>query len=269
MAKGAKPSVEVGQKYTSKLGEVYEVVEYNSANKGVVIKFESTGNLMTCSAKEVKNGSVKNTMQKNVFGVACFGVGPWKAKVNGKFLPEYQLWIGLMTRIYHEPTLKDHPTYRSASICDEWHNFQNFAAWCQSQVGFLTKQANSKSFALDKDLLVPNNKVYSSETCCFLPNHINVALKGRQSEKGEQIPSGVYWHKASNSYTASANKNGKQYHLGCFATPEYAKVVFRKFKTEYLQELAEQYKDQISEAAYLALKNINLDERTIYSTAEG
>lgn len=268
MTKGTKPSVEVGQNYVSTTGEEYQVVEYKGSVKGVTIKFLSSGNTMVCSAKEVRNGSVKNPLQKSVFGVACFGEGPWKAKVNGKFLPEYQLWIGLMTRIYHEPTLKDHPTYRTASICKEWHNFQNFAEWCQGQIGFLSKQANGKSFALDKDLLIPNNKVYSPATCCFLPNHINVALKGRQSKKGEEIPSGVYWHNASSSYVAAANKNGQQFHLGCFGTVEQAKKVFRKFKTEYLRELAEEYKDRISVAAYEALRNINMDERLTYSITE-
>lgn len=267
MAKGAKPSVKVGDNFTSKSGEPYEVIEYKAAKMGVTIRFTSTGNTMLCSAKEVKNGSVKNVLQKSVYNVACFGIGQYKAKVSGKFTPEYQVWIGMMTRVYDPKAYVKHPTYRSASVCEEWLNFQNFAKWCQGKIGFMSAEANGRAYHLDKDILVPNNLVYGPDACCFLPNHINVALKGRQLDKTAELPAGVYWHNASNSYVAQVQMNGKNKHLGCFQTVDEARKTYRKEKTAYLCSLAERYKDVLCDSAYNALINIDLDERTEYEYA--
>jgi hypothetical protein len=263
---GIKPSVKVGEVYLSKSGELYVVTNYTKSVGGVTIKFLSTGNSQVCSAKEVKNGSVKNPLQISVYGVGCFGVGEYRAKVNNKFTPEYQIWIGMMTRVYNEGELKKHPTYENVKVCDEWLNFQNFAKWCQTQKGFKVKEDNGRAMALDKDLLVPNNDTYGPDTCCFLPNQINVAMKGRQLDKLTDLPSGVYWHNASNGYTASINKEGFQYHLGCFKDVESAKIAFRKEKKQYLSELADKFKNDISDEAFNALKNIDLDCRNIFNT---
>lgn len=267
MAKGKIPSVEVGQKYTSVVGEAYEVVEYRSAVKGVVIKFESTGSLMTCSAKEVRNGSVKNAMQRTVYGVGCFGIRPYKAKISGKFTPEYQVWIGMMSRVYRPESWAKHPTYRNTTVCVAWLNFQVFAEWCQDKLGFNKKEVAGRAYHLDKDILIPNNYEYSPEACCFLPNHINVALKGRQLNKAKELPAGVHWHNASQSYTACVQTYGKQNHLGCFSTIDAARKAYRKAKKAYLLELAETYKAEMSPEAYEALVNIDLDKRTEYEYA--
>lgn len=269
MSKGPKPGVKVGERFLNSLGDEYEVVAYRQAHKGIDIKFLSTGNIIRdVSAKEVKSGFIKNPLAKSVYGTGCFGEGPFKAKIAGRFTPEYQIWIGMMTRVYSEVERIKHPTYEEVTVCNEWLNFQNFANWCQTQVGFKMADPSvaAKRLALDKDLLIPNNYIYRPEACCFIPNDINVALKGRQRDKTAALPSGVYWHEASQSYTAAFGSKGKQEHLGCFANPEDAKRAFRKRKTEYLQQLAESYKDIISEQAYNALLNFNMDAREEYNT---
>lgn len=265
---GTKSSVKVGEVYVSNSAEFYVVTDYKRSVKGVTIKFLSTGNSMVCSAKEVKNGNVKNPLQKSVYDVGCFGIGNYKAKICGKFTPEYQLWIGMMTRVYNEGMLESHPSYKSVTVCEEWLNFQNFANWCQDKLGFNRKESNGRAYMLDKDLLIPGNRSYSPDACCFLPHQVNVALKGRQSDKRSELPSGVYWHKASNGYIAATSKKGKQFHLGCFDSSEEAKEVFRKFKKEYFAELADEYKDVISEEAYLALKSFSFEGREIFNNVE-
>jgi hypothetical protein len=54
-------------------------------------------------------------------------------------------------------------------VCNEWHNFQNFAEWfCKNYC-----DASMDKWQLDKDIIVPGNRVYSPETCCFVPNAVN------------------------------------------------------------------------------------------------
>lgn len=267
MAKGKKPAVNVGDKFTSNTGEEYTVTDYVGSSKGVTIKFISTGNSVLCSAKEVKSGSIKNVLQKSVYGVGCFGEGKYKAKVGGKFTPEYQVWIGMMTRVYEPRSHVSHPTYSKASVCNGWLNFQNFATWCQTQQGFNTAEPNGRAHHLDKDVLIPNNLEYGPEACCFITHQVNIALKGRQLDKTTDLPCGVYWHKAANSYVAQIQKESLQYHLGCFPSVDSARQAYRKEKREYIAYLAEKQRHLMCEAAYVALININLDERTEYEYA--
>lgn len=264
----SKLSVAVGQVFTSKEGEQYRVVDYKKAYNGVTIEFLSTGNQVVCSAKEVRSGKIKNYMRVSVHGKGYIGEGKYLAKPNGKPTREYLIWAGMLRRVYHEAERFKHPTYSHIEVCEEWFNFQSFAEWCQGQVGFDLKDKNGASFVLDKDLLTENSKVYSPATCCFLPTHINSALQGRQRDKDEDLPSGVY-RKPSGRYVAKSTKAGTHCHLGVFDSAEEAKAAYRKFKTGYLQSLAEEYKNVISEEAYRALTNINLESRSIYNTAWG
>lgn len=258
--KGVAPSVFVGFSNKNKQGDLYRVVEYNGS-RDVTVLFESTNTFIKSEAKEVKNGSIKNPLSKSAYGVGCFGVGKFKAKIGQKFTQEYQTWIGMIGRVYSEKELAKHPLYERITVCDFFLNYQNFAGWCQSQVGFKVKDVNGRHFYIDKDLLIPNNSVYSPEACCFIPCAINSALKGRQYNKQDQTPSGVYWHKASNSFIASLGKFDKQAHLGCFGSIAAAEAEYTKEKESYVRELAELYKCKISEKAYKALLEFSLSDR--------
>lgn len=66
-------------------------------------------------------------------------------------------------------------SYQDVLVSSEFANFQKFAEWCISQPGH-----DKKGWHLDKDLLSkPNDRMYSPETCCFLPAAINIALRNR------------------------------------------------------------------------------------------
>lgn len=47
-------------------------------------------------------------------------------------------------------------------VCQEWHNFQNFAEWFYSNA-----PKDIENFDLDKDITFDGNKMYSPETCKF------------------------------------------------------------------------------------------------------
>lgn len=63
---------------------------------------------------------------------------------------------------------KNHPTY--VGVSSEFDDFQRFVEWSKEQYGY---NLDSGSWCLDKDILAPENKVYSEATCLFVPGEVN------------------------------------------------------------------------------------------------
>lgn len=251
--------IKVGEKFLLNTGEVVEVIKYVGAVKGVTVRFEE-GNTVVCSSKELRAGYVKNPLRNSVLGKACIGEGAYDARSL-----EYRHWMHMLQRVYLPELHIKHPNYSDAAICTDWHNFQNFAQWCQIADGFSKTCEDGRVFCLDRDLLYPNNKLYSPETCCFIPNCINVGLEGRKRSKTSGLPTGVFWHKATNGYIVSVSSGSNQQHIGCFRDLTQAKFEYNKAKTDILVELAQKYRWQISEAAYQALNSVDISERFTYN----
>ena len=74
------------------------------------------------------------------------------------------------------------------------------------------KDDNGRLYHLDKDILVKGNKVYSPETCCFVPQEINSLLVTSVRSRGDQ-PIGVSYNKLTQKYEAYYNERRKRkYH---------------------------------------------------------
>lgn len=158
----------------------------------------------------------------------------------------YSQWLHMRERcrpLYWERF----PTYIGATFQDEWKDYDIFYDWITDQVGYGLPFSN-----LDKDLL-GDGKLYSAETCCILPQRINIALTYKMSTMGE-YPSGVSLNQGR--YMATLAYDGKNKNLGRYSTPKEASDVYIKFKTERIQSLAYEYKDIISDRAFNALMNI-------------
>ena len=95
---------------------------------------------------------------KKVFGVAtCDLTG-----VSGT--RHYSVWRNILKRCYTH--YKCHQSsYEGCSIVPEWLIYSTFKKWFDANY--------ISDYQLDKDLLVKGNKVYSPETCCFVPQEIN------------------------------------------------------------------------------------------------
>ena len=124
-------------------------------------------------------------------------------------------------------------------------DFQDFAEWCQDQIGYL------EGFHLDKDLLLRGNKEYGKDTCVFLPQEVNKLLTKRDRFRGE-YPLGVQADRGS--IRASCHTGtGRATVLGYFKNPVKAFEVYKKFKENHMKEVAQQWKSQIDPRAYQAL----------------
>ena len=154
-------------------------------------------------------------------------------KIGGKTVwecPFYKKWASLLRRCYNERCLQRRPQYRDCSVCEEWKTFSNFMAWMKTQ-SWEGKQ-------IDKDILVPGNKVYSPETCVFVSRNVNVLLTNSFASRGK-YPVGVRFNVSIQKYTAQMSRYSKNIHLGTFDTPEEAHEVYKKERTKYILEVAE------------------------------
>ena len=196
-----------------------------------------------------KKGIIKEKKGK------VFGVG-----INDSLLPvgcnnvAYRRWVAMLHRCYGNFS-KKHPTYSVCSVCEEWLVFSNFEKWFNENY--------KDGYELDKDLLSgKENKVYSPETCCFLPQRINKLIltnKGRRSNIIGSSKKGDKWE----SFISALDEDGKKkrIHLGYFNSPQEAFAAYKLAKESYVKEVAQKYYDNgdITKRVYDALMSFTVN----------
>jgi hypothetical protein len=100
---------------------------------------------------------------------------------------------------------------------------------------------------LDKDILIPGNKVYSPDTCCLVTQHINTLLTSCTSSRGD-YPVGVSYSKREKKFRAVLSTFGVNKQLGEFKTPEEASIVYLTAKKEHILMIALTQEDRVSNA---------------------
>lgn len=219
-------------------------IEYGG---NVLIEFVKTGFVTKVKKSAVINGEVKDKLYPSVCGVGVTGCKylTWE---NGKSLPEYVVWKGMIERCYSERVQKRSPTYLNCRVSENFKKYEYFYEWMNECAYY------RDGWALDKDLLVRDNKIYSEETCVFLPKELNTFLTKRGRFRGEN-PLGVFRKDDQSSFTAYISIFGKIKHLGSFPTQEDAFMAYKVAKQNQAKILAEKYKDVIDPRAYNALLN--------------
>lgn len=189
--------------------------------------------------------------KKLTYGVGYNSTGKYTARVNGRVSKAHYSWSNMMRRCYCPKYQKKYPTYIGCTVADEWHDFQKFAQW------FYSQKDSGKSYALDKDLLIVNNKVYSPETCCFVPQELNKLLLNHASARGD-LPQGVNIRKSSPKFRAKIRIGGKQEHLGYFNCPNEAYQTYKVAKEANVKRMALEWQDRIADNVFQALMNWEL-----------
>lgn len=180
----------------------------------------------------------------------------WDGK---EILKEYSLWNDMLFRCTQKYRDK-FPTYSGCLVSDNFKSYTFFYEWCHRQIGFQKKDENNRSWCLDKDLLVKGNKVYSEDTCIFIPNRINTLIVKCDSSRGE-FPVGVYWDKRLKKFISQCNSGtGRQECLGYFNTPQEAFQAYKTFKESLIKDVANEYKEQLDSRVYEALMNYEVNE---------
>lgn len=160
----------------------------------------------------------------------------------------YDIWKRIIDRCCDEKYQEKYPTYKDVTVCAEWYDFHNFSKWYESNY--------IETFHLDKDVLCRNCKIYSPETCCFVPREINNLFTNRYNKRGI-YPLGV--SKLNNLFKSNISINGLRVHLGLFKTPQEAFEVYKIAKENYIKEKANEWKGKITEEVYNAMYVYEVD----------
>ena len=107
---------------------------------------------------------------------------------------------------------------------------------------------------LDKDILYKGNKVYSRETCIFVPNRINVLFTKRDNSRGN-CPIGVTPDSSGNYVAQCHDEYVKLVCLGIYSTKEEAFYAYKKYKERVIKEVIDSYKGKIPEPFYSRLRD--------------
>ena len=164
--------------------------------------------------------------------------------VNGKqkqkqvwFCPFYRTWSDMLKRCFSDKYKARYPTYKDVTCCEEWLVFSNFKRWMEKQ-DWQGKQ-------LDKDIIFPENNVYSPETCTFVSGVTNLFVVASDASRGEH-PLGVHCDKGNKKFQSQCSNpfTKKHENLGRFNCPKEAHEAWRKRKHELAQIVAETETDQ-------------------------
>mgnify|MGYP000684030248 FL=1 len=157
--------------------------------------------------------------------------------INGKRItcPYYQRWQDMLRRGYSRKLKEKYSTYKDVTVCEDWYLFSKFHQWMEKQ--------DWKDKHLDKDIVCPNNKVYSPETCVFVTGDINMLLINRGAARGKYCQ-GVNYHKGAGKFQATCNQGkGKQKYLGLFPTEALAYEAYVNYKHNLILEVADEQED--------------------------
>ena len=184
-------------------------------------------------------------MAKLVFGV---GINDKKypSRKHGEDIKEYLLWRSILSRCYSPVYQRGKPTYVGCSASDNFKSYSYFHEWCRTQIGF-----NQQNFQLDKDLIFKGNKLYSEDTCLFLPRELNALLVTSKKYRGS-LPVGVTAHQRGN-FLAQCSTSSTSRYAGVFKTPEEAFQAYKQAKEAFIKLQAEKWKAHIDLRAFAAL----------------
>lgn len=222
-------------------------VVVNYTNYGdVTVKFVETGYETKTRMDNLKLGKVKDYLHPSIYGKGILGEG-FKQSDSQSY--SFQLWKNMLKRCYSEVSFKKSPSYEQCLTSETFNHYQQFKTWCNSQLGF-----GNTGWELDKDILVKRNKVYSEDTCCFVPKEINLLLVKHDKGRGDYLL-GVDYHKNRKQFRARCSDK----HLGWFNTELEAFRAYKQAKEAYIKEVANKWKDQIDPKVYDALMKYEVE----------
>jgi hypothetical protein len=241
----------LGEKTITNEGYEIEIIEWFGV-RNCTIKFENGVILYNIKYQGFKKKNIVNPYHPSLYGVGYLGIGKHTSKSTHNNMNYYKIWSSMIQRTNSEKRAKVSPTYSKCSVAEEWKCFQIFGDWFVKY--------HKKDFHLDKDILIKGNKVYSPETCCFVPREINNQFKSYSDKYGE-LPKGVSFYKITKRFTTQISLYGKRVALGYFNTPDEAFKVYKNTKEKHLKELANKWKDDIEYNVYITILNYTITKK--------
>lgn len=154
------------------------------------------------------------------------------AEFNGKVINHraYDIWCGMLQRTTCPSFQKAHQHYKGCSVCEEWLTFTNFFSWW--------KKNHVDGWELDKDFTVIGNKVYSPETCIFIPSQLNSFINAKVKHSSE-LPVGAMYVPSLSKFKSVINFMRQYHYLWLFETAEDAHLAWITKKITFAYEFKE------------------------------
>ena len=237
----------LGETRLNNAGLEMKIIKYNSATD-IDIQFIKSGYISYNNKYyNFVRGTVKDHRHPSHFGLGYTDGEDTGRVINGKWVDdyEYDIWSGLFVRCYSEKKLKRCRTYREVEVAEEWHNYKNFKRWHKENY----YEIEGEKMCLDKDILAKGNKIYSPDTCIYVPEKINLLFKKVSIKR--DLPSGVFLHGKTGKYKSIHRSQM----LGIYDSIEEASRAYKEAKEQYIKQVADEYKDKIPKKLYDAMYN--------------
>lgn len=150
--------------------------------------------------------------------------------------------------------------YRDVTMCQEWiDNPKAFVKWYLEHYYCI----DGEIMAVDKDLFGKEQKIYSPETCCILPQRLNALLANcKKHYYGERtaddLPLGVRYDKEKYYSEIQFMGSGRPIKLSKWDTAEEAFSEYKLMKQADICRVVAEYKDKIPDYIYRELLKIDI-----------
>lgn len=173
--------------YYNNAGDAFNII-HRDGNK-CTIQFVETGSIRSALFHNLRHGKVKDLYKITRYGKGYQGDFDKSKKYWRQAL---QLWGNMLKRCYCEADPKGYYG-RGITVDARWLCFANFLEDIDKLQNFeewLEGLTSTVKYNLDKDLLVDGCKVYSLNTCWFVPEGINKAAGARNGKPYTKIRMG-------------------------------------------------------------------------------
>ena len=198
---------------------------------------------------EFKKGKIKCPYEPRYYGKGYLGEGEYKVRENGKLNKYYDIWHSMLQRCYDLKLQEKYSTYKGCKVEEYLLNFQHMGKWIEENY----YKVPGERMHLDKDILCKGNKIYSRDTCIFVPERINTLFVKRDMSRGNS-PIGVTPRESGNYQVQCNNGYGKYIYLGTYPNKEEAFRVYKQYKEKVIKEVIDSYEGKIPEPFYSRLK---------------
>ena len=239
----------------NKFGSEIKIIKYNNSNDIDVYFPKYNWVSKNRQYTDFKTGKIQCPYEPRFCNIGYIGEGKYTSKTHKHI---YDKWRAMIERCYNKKYQEKRPTYVGCIVCEEWHNFQNFAKWYEENY----YGVKDEEMQLDKDILIKGNKIYSPQTCVFVPKRINDLFVDKKKNRGD-CPIGVSYSKIHNLYkaevTITKNKKAGHIFLGLYNTPEKAFRVYKDYKEKIIKQVADEYRPYIPRELYEAMYRWEVD----------
>lgn len=230
----------------TKIGEIsytvyntpMKIIEYKN-NTNVIIEFQDKYKIKKrCTYQRFKEGRVHNPYDKSLYGIGFIG------EINEKDAISYEYWHSMLNRCYGKRSYYN--SYKEITVCDEWLCYANFKKWFDKNY----YKVKNERMEIDKDIILKNNKIYSPNTCIFVPQKINNLFISINKKKA------IYKNKSNTYYYYKRDrKRQKNILVNNFKTYEEAYKDYKKQKEINIKKTINEYKNLLPLNIFNILNN--------------